>query len=135
MVLAEANKQSELRARGINPPASDNGVANGAIKKDEEPPAVEDPPPTLVAFFERMCEQEYFIRLQPGTLCRHARPFPRTPLLSLASLRAFTCRNSYTGSELNVIFGTFLSTDTVLGCHSFHDRNAPIQEHFASQNA
>jgi len=53
IVLAEANKQQEMRAKGINLPASESGVANGAIKKDEEPPAVQDPPASLVAFFDR----------------------------------------------------------------------------------
>ncbi|VDB83056.1 unnamed protein product [Peniophora sp. CBMAI 1063] len=53
-VLAEADKQSQLRAKGINPSFSDGPitVTNGIVKKDEEPPAFKEPPPSLVEYFD-----------------------------------------------------------------------------------
>ncbi|KAI0035924.1 N-acetyltransferase B complex non catalytic subunit-domain-containing protein [Vararia minispora EC-137] len=65
VVLAEANKQSELRAKGINPPASEAGVTNGAVKKEEDPPAIQEAPVSLIAFFDRM--QDRFRQLVSST--------------------------------------------------------------------
>lgn len=56
MVLAEAAKQSELKTghplKGVEiSPTPPNGFANGHHKKDEEAPAITEPPEIVVNFF------------------------------------------------------------------------------------
>ncbi|KAI0322196.1 N-acetyltransferase B complex non catalytic subunit-domain-containing protein [Amylostereum chailletii] len=53
VVLAEATKQSAMRAKGIILP-SDNGHLNGHVKKNEEAPQVQEPPSSLMTFFDHM---------------------------------------------------------------------------------
>jgi len=56
-VLAEAAKQTELKTgfplRGVELPPK-NGATNGHTKKEEEPPAVKEPPEIVVQYFDRM---------------------------------------------------------------------------------
>jgi N-terminal acetyltransferase B complex non-catalytic subunit len=59
VVLAEANKQNELRTglplRGVDLKALNGDAnANGHAKKDEEAPPVKGPPQLVEQFFERM---------------------------------------------------------------------------------
>ncbi|CAK5277392.1 unnamed protein product [Mycena citricolor] len=61
VVLAEAAKVAEAKTghplRGVEiPPKSANGSANG-LKKDEEPPAIVEPPQAVVEFFDAMKER------------------------------------------------------------------------------
>jgi N-terminal acetyltransferase B complex non-catalytic subunit len=58
VVLAEANKQNELRTglplRGVDLKALNGDAnANGHAKKDEEAPPVKEPPQLVAQFFER----------------------------------------------------------------------------------
>jgi hypothetical protein len=58
VVLAEANKQNELRTglplRGVDLKALNGDAhANGHSKKDEEAPPVKEPPQLVAQFFER----------------------------------------------------------------------------------
>jgi len=76
-VLAEADKQSQLRAKGINPPVSDNGIAAGVVKKSEDPPIIQEPPPSIIEYFDDM--QVRFRKL----LDSKARPYE---LLHVATL-------------------------------------------------
>ncbi|KAF4576791.1 hypothetical protein EYR36_004771 [Pleurotus pulmonarius] len=59
VVLAEAAKQSELKTghplKGVEiPPTPPNGSANGHHKKDEEAPAITEPPEVVVNYFNTM---------------------------------------------------------------------------------
>jgi N-terminal acetyltransferase B complex non-catalytic subunit len=67
VVLAEANKQNELRTglplRGVDLKALNGDAnANGHAKKDEEAPPVKEPPQLVAQFFEHM--QARFVQLQ-----------------------------------------------------------------------
>jgi N-terminal acetyltransferase B complex non-catalytic subunit len=56
VVLAEAAKQTELKTghplKGVDL-QSLNGIASGNGKKEEDPPAVTEPPELVLKFFER----------------------------------------------------------------------------------
>ena len=56
VVLAEAAKHSELKTghpwKGVDLTVLNGLSANGNGKKDEEPPAVTDPPELVVKFFD-----------------------------------------------------------------------------------
>ena len=73
-VLAEADKQSQLRAKGINPSFSDGPitVTNGIVKKDEEPPAVVEPPAAISGYFDGACIREEY-RLISSLMCLYRR--------------------------------------------------------------
>ncbi|KAG1753404.1 N-acetyltransferase B complex non catalytic subunit-domain-containing protein [Suillus lakei] len=67
VVLAEANKQNELRTglplRGVDLKALNGDTnANGHAKKDEEAPPVKEPPQLVAQFFEHMHAR--FVQLQ-----------------------------------------------------------------------
>ncbi|OAX41971.1 hypothetical protein K503DRAFT_427433 [Rhizopogon vinicolor AM-OR11-026] len=67
VVLAEANKQNELRTglplRGVDLKALNGDAnANGHAKKDEEAPPVKEPPQLVAQFFEHMHAR--FVQLQ-----------------------------------------------------------------------
>lgn len=55
VVLAEAAKQTELKTghplKGVEIPAI-NGSSNGSCKKDDEPPAIIDPPELVSKYFD-----------------------------------------------------------------------------------
>ena len=65
VVLAEAAKQAELKTghplKGIEIPPTNS---NGNYKKDEEPPAIQEPPEIVTKFFS----SEHYIRCEVASL-------------------------------------------------------------------
>ena len=102
-VLAEADKQSQLRAKGINPSFSDGPitVTNGIVKKDEEPPAFQEPPTSLVDYFDGPSSHIVIAVIAWGlNMCyRRTEPLPRTVIVGSKFVRALGSRHTRAGGK------------------------------------
>ena len=74
VVLAEAAKMTEQKTghplRGLE--ISPEMLANGSAKKDEEPPAVVEPPAAISGYFDGACIREEY-RLISSLVCLYRR--------------------------------------------------------------
>jgi len=127
VVLAEAAKQTELKTghplKGIEIPTS-NGI-NGHHKKEEEPPAIQEPPEILLNYFDR--ELDFQSLFTSFTLLQVSERDLTTPNLVPRQLNCFTWPQSHKKSLSYALTVSVVLTFSTSGIPSVCRRNIAFQ--------